>query len=184
MRYAIIFLLLMAGCQSSQKLVPKPLTITEQVVAAATVEQKPLYASIMETKGLPFIFIASIAGGVFILIFLSKSDTGQRLGLALLGLGITGLVVTATYQRRAETIANWSAVIVISAICLGAIYVASLLYLKYVKARKVLKEVVVSSEPAFNALKEKLGKEATKALIWDKQSDETIKTVKEIKNAT
>lgn len=101
----LVIFCFIAGCSNMQH-IPKP-TMTEQIVSsAAKVQEKPLFASIMETKGLPVIFIGAIAGGVFVLVFLGRADTGLRLGLALISLGVSGLVVTATYQRHAETISN------------------------------------------------------------------------------
>ena len=172
--------LFLGGCLGQQKL-PKPPTITEQIINTVTVEQKPLYASIMETKGLPNVFILMIVGGVFVLIFLGKSDTGVKLGMALVGAGTTGIVAASTYQRHAETLANWSIVIVISILCFGTLIAAAIFYTKYIRANKAFKEVVESAVPAFEALKEKIGSEKTKASVWATQSDATIAKVEEVK---
>jgi uncharacterized membrane protein len=172
--------LFLGGCLGQQKL-PKPPTITEQVISTVKVEQKPLYASIMETKGLPNVFILMIVGGVFVLIFLGKSDLGIKLGMALVGAGTTGIVAASTYQRHAETLANWSIVIVISILCFGTLIAAAIFYTKYIRANKAFKEVVESAVPAFEALKEKIGSEKTKASVWATQSDATIAKVEEVK---
>ena len=178
--FLYLFCLFFGGCFGQQKL-PKPPTITEQIVSTVTVEQKPLYASIMETKGLPNVFILMIVAGVFILIFLGKSDTGIKLGFALVGAGATGIVAASTYQRHAETLSNWSIVIVISILCIGTLFAAVIFYVKYVKANKAFKEVVQSAIPAFNCLKEKIGTEKVKAVAWVSQSDATIAKVDEVK---
>jgi 1,4-dihydroxy-2-naphthoate octaprenyltransferase len=135
----------------------------------------------METKGLPNVFILMIVGGVFVLIFLGKSDLGIKLGMALVGAGTTGIVAASTYQRHAETLANWSIVIVISILCFGILIAAAIFYTKYIRANKAFKEVVESAVPAFEALKEKIGSEKTKAVVWVTQSDATIAKVEEVK---
>jgi uncharacterized membrane protein len=175
-----LFCLFLSGCLGQQKL-PKPPTLTEQVVTAAAVAQKPLYASIMETKGLPNICIFMIIGGVFVLVFLGKADIGIKLGVSLILAGIVGLIVAIVYQRHAETLANWSIVIIIAALCVGTLFAATIFYIKYIKVNKAFKEVVQSAVPAFDALKEKIGKEKVKAVAWVSQSDETIAKVAEVK---
>jgi hypothetical protein len=158
--FLYLFCLFFGGCFGQQKL-PKPPTITEQIVSTVTVEQKPLYASIMETKGLPNVFILMIVAGVCA--------------------GATGIVAASTYQRHAETLSNWSIVIVISILCIGTLFAAVIFYVKYVKANKAFKEVVQSAIPAFNCLKEKIGTEKVKAVAWVSQSDATIAKVDEVK---
>jgi len=180
---AMVFVLFLQGCFGWQK-IPKPPTMTEQIVSAAKEKQMPLLASIMETKGLPVVFIGAIAGGVFCLIFLGKTNVGQRLGIALVGTGVTGLVTTATYQRHAETIANWSVVIVISAICIGATVLAVMFYAKYIKANRMFIETVKSVAPAIAKFKNNVGAEVVKAKLWATQSDDTVAAIDKIKNET
>jgi uncharacterized membrane protein len=176
---AFIFCLFLTGCFGIQH-IPKP-TLTEQIVNDAnSIWEKPLLATIMKTQGLPFVFILMIAGGSFCLVFFRSSDIGVRLGIALIGSGITGIVVASTYQRHAVTIANWSIVILISALCLGSLLLLILFYAKYIKTNTALKEVIASAIPAFDALREKVGDKVVKADAWKIQSDNTVNVVKKI----